>query len=503
MKFLRLLFPLAVAVAIATSLVFGTMAIEQWSYAAQRGANRADREMLPELSQREQLSKLFRVVAKTVKPAVVEVRVKKKVSMPDVGRDMEGFKWRRPRDDESPFARPPAPRRGDRPERYFFQRGLGSGVIVDAKKGYVLTNYHVVRGADEVEIVLHDERKFDAEWVRSDADTDLAVVKIKGDGFIDAPLGDSDKVEVGDWVLAIGAPERLPQTVTAGIISAKGRTMRSVRYENFLQTDAAINHGNSGGPLVNMLGEVIGINAAIVSRTGVNEGIGLAIPSNMARNIMRQLIAKGRVVRGYLGVNIQDVDEELAKSFNLPGPRGALVTKVIPDTPAAGGGIKEEDFITAINGKAVKDVDGLRHLVAGLVPGDKTEVTVYREGDKETLTVTIGELPTDLAAVGRTPPAKTSPGQYGLEVRTLTKALAQRAGFEKDVEGVLVTDVAGDSDAAEKGVARGMVIDRIGDKEVRSAEDFAKLAAAAEGKPLRLRVATRQGVRKYIVVALK
>jgi len=271
---------LVLAVVVVAAVVAGPMLVERIAYAAEKGSNQAVREELRQLSEREQISRLFRTVAKAVKPAVVEVHVRKREAAPSI--DMDEFLRR--------FFGEQVPPRDSRPERerYRILRGLGSGVIVDAKNGYILTNHHVVAEADEVDVVLADGKKLDAEIVGGDWQTDLAVVKVESDGLIDAPLGDSDKMEVGDWVLAIGSPEKLPQTVTAGIISAKGRKTGGRPYENFLQTDAAINHGNSGGPLVNMRGEVIGINAAIVSRTGVNEGIGLAIPSNMAVDLQRQ-----------------------------------------------------------------------------------------------------------------------------------------------------------------------------------------------------------------------
>jgi len=376
----RYLLVAAGIVALAIAIPLAPSVVEHWAYAAARGTQHADRELLVKLSEKEQLSTLFRTVAKTVKPAVVVIRVKKRVFLPESRLDSDefmrrffgegdgrGLRWRMPR--------PPR-------EQMQIRHGLGSGVIIDAKKGYVLTNDHVAGEADKVEVILADGRKFQADWVRSDSHTDLAVVKIKPDRLSEAALGDSDKAEVGDLVLAIGAPERLPQTVTAGIISAKDRRTGSRLYENFIQTDAAINHGNSGGPLVNMRGEIIGINAAIVSRTGVNEGIGFAIPSNMARNVMRQLVDSGKVVRGFLGVTIQDVNEKLAESFGLPHSRGALVVELAKGGPAEEAGIKAEDFIVAINGKPLDNVNELLHLVASLVPGTKVKVTVYRGGKR-------------------------------------------------------------------------------------------------------------------------
>ncbi|MCK4623830.1 MAG: Do family serine endopeptidase [Phycisphaerae bacterium] len=487
-KFLPLV---GVVLVVVLAIVFGEVVVERISYAANKGANAADREALVELSERDQLSGLFRAVAKTVKPAVVEMRVKKRVSVPQMPDFFDsGFPSRRRRQPQQP--------------RYFLQRGLGSGVIVDADKGYILTNHHVVGGADEVEIILADGRKIKAEWVRSDPQTDLAVVKIKADGLIAAPLGDSDKMQVGDWVLAIGSPEGLHQTVTAGIISAKGRVTGRGGYENFLQTDAAINHGNSGGPLVNMRGEVIGINAAIVSRTGVNEGLGLAIPSNMAANVMKQLIKSGKVVRGFLGVTIQDVDEKLAGSFKLPSPDGALVTRVAKDSPAGQAGIKEEDFIVAIDADPVKNVNDLRNRVAGLTPGSEAKFTLYRDGKKKIVAVKIAAQPADMhAALGVGKEKKAAPEQYGLKVRTLTEALASRGGYDKGAKGVLVVAVTPGSDAAERGLRKGMVIDSAGGREITTADEFASAVSAGGGKPLRLRVNIPDGGRHYVIISPK
>jgi serine protease Do len=394
------------------------------------------------------------------------------------------------------------------------QRGLGSGVVVDAEKGYVVTNYHVVRGADQVELVAHDGREFAAEWIRTDRQTDLAVIKVKGaKGLIDVPLGDSDKAEVGDWVLAVGAPAGLPQTVTAGIISAKGRSFGGrligpSGYEDFIQTDAAINRGNSGGPLVNLRGEVIGINNAIItaSRVSGNEGIALAIPSNMVKDVMRQLIDKGKVVRGYLGVMIQDVNDELAESFKLPHSKGALVTNVLKGSPAAEAGVKEDDFIVAVNGKPVKGVNELRNEVAQIAPGKEVELELYRGGEKTAVKVKIGTLPEDVvAAPGGEEPSR--PKRYGLEVETLTKELAERRGYDEDTRGVLVTDVESDSDAAEKGVRPGMVIDSVNGERVTTAAEFERRVAAAAGKKVRIRALQPGGrgreLRRYYVISPK
>ena len=490
--------------------------------AAEKTVTPPEQQELAKLADAEPLSKVFRLVAQKTRPAVVEVRVRKRVAAPQFPfGDLDGF-FRRYRggepDEDQPAPAPgprrrapapaPAPRGGDRGdgrERYFMQQGLGSGVIVDAKNGYILTNQHVVGGADEVEVVLHDGRKYATKWVRGDWQSDLAVIKIDGQGLTAAPVGDSDKMEVGDWVLAIGAPEGLTQTVTQGIVSAKGRTTGGRPYENFIQTDAAINQGNSGGPLVNLRGEVIGINAAIVSRTGAYEGIGFAIPSSMASYIMRQLIDGGKVVRGYLGVGIQDVDEELARSFKLPETKGALVTKVVEDSPAAKAGIQEEDFIVAVNGRKLADKDDLRNYVATLDPGKKCDVTLFRKGEKKAVSVTIGAQPAEMTmSPGEKPAEPEAREKFGLEVQTLTPELAKQSGHPEKAEGVLVTGVEQGSDAAEKGLRQGMVIDQVGAKKVATAQQFAAEAGKLEkGQSLRLRVTTRDGSRQYMVISPK
>jgi len=500
---------LVLAVAIATT---GPLLVERIAYAAARGVNTADREELVKLSQREQLSRLFRLVAKTIKPAVVEVwsKTKVRVRMPQ----MDPYEFLRPFRGEEPFPgwRMPAPRRLPEPRpqpRSFWRQGLGSGVIVDAEKGYILTNNHVVADPDKLKVLTHDRREFEVEWVRRDPDSDLAVVKVKNPkGLIAAPLGDSDAAEVGDWVLAVGAPERLPQTVTAGIISAKDRASHQRTYGAMIQTDAAINRGNSGGPLVNMRGEVIGINTYIVSRIGQNEGIGMAIPSNLAKNVMQQLIDKGEVVRGWLGVSIKDVDEDLVEHFKLPNAGGALVMRVLEGTPAAKAGIKEEDFIVAVDNEPIKSATELRERVAKFRPDQEVKVTVYRAGEKKTVTVKLGTRPADVGERPEREEGRSRPQRYGLEVQTLTKELAERYGYDEKTKGVVITEVEGDSNAAENGLRAGMVIDKAAPKgsdlkPVATAEEFASAVAAAAGKKIVVRVVLPNDTRNYVTISPK
>jgi len=358
-------------------------------------------------------------------------------------------------------------------------------------------------------VILHDKRRLKAEWVRSDPQTDLAVVKVDPDRLIEAPVGDSDRMHVGDWVLAIGAPEGLPQTVTAGIISAKGRTTyKPGRYENYLQTDAAINHGNSGGPLVNMKGEVIGINTAIISRTGVNEGIGLSIPSNLARHIMEQLIDNGEVVRGYLGVRIQNIDERLAESFRLPHTRGALVSQVAKGSPAEKGGLKDGDFIVSVNDKPVRNVNDLRNQVAMLRPEKQYPFVLFRDGKRMTLPVAVGKQPKDMvAAFGGVP--ETAAGvyeneRYGLTVRNVTQELLKKYRYGETVRGVVITRVEEGSDAARQGLTEGMIITHAHGKAVTSIEELGEAMSSDQAaKGIRLRVTDAQDAQRFVFILPK
>jgi serine protease Do len=503
--------PLLAAVLIIASVwVYGPTLAGRAAYAVAAAEHRAARAELAKLSKHDHMSTLFRAVAKAVKPSVVVVHVKQKIEYTPAP-DMDEF-FRRFFGEDAPFrGRPmprreqPAPRREQpAPKREFFRSGIGSGVVIDAKNGYVLTNWHVVRNADKVEVILSDERRLGAEWVRTDAATDLAIIKVKPDRLIDAPLGNSDAMQVGDWVLAIGAPEGLPQTVTAGIISAKGRVTPRGGYQNFLQTDAAINHGNSGGPLVNMRGEVVGINSAIVSRTGVNEGIGLSVPSNMAKGIMRQLVQKGKVVRGYLGVRIQDPDDRLARSFNLPHRDGALVGQVLDGGPAAKAGLQIGDFILAVNGKRVRSVNELRNTVALLAPGKTYPVRFLREGKEQTLKVKLENQPASMTvAFGDTTPSPdTSVKEFGLKVAAMTEELAQKYRYPRPVEGVIITAVEPNSDADEQGLAEGMVILRVQGRKVTTPAEFRRAISGKNAqRGVRLHVTDRTGAGRFVFLS--
>jgi serine protease Do len=398
-----------------------------------------------------------------------------------------------------PFPQQPPPQQRQPRQRKYQLRGLGSGVIVDAKNGYILTNNHVVAAAETTEVVLADGRKIKSEWVRTDPQTDLAVVKITAEGLVQVPLGDSDAIEVGQWVLAMGSPEGLPQTVTAGIISAKGRYNLgpSVTYQDLIQTDASVNRGNSGGPLVNMLGEVIGLNNMILtsSQFGGNEGISFAIPSNMAKVVMDQLIETGKVVRGYLGVKIQDLTPAQARNMGLPeDTKGAAVAEVVPDSPAAKAGIKAEDIITSVDGMETANVNALRNLVASVEPGKEVDVTVYRDGQEKTLKVKIEEQPKEMG-MGQTPFGTKGKGSaIGLEVANFTPALAQQYGYSEDTKGVVITEVQEDSAAAGAGLEPGMTITSVQGQDVRTVEEFTKVLDQVEkGSLVRMRVNDSSG----------
>jgi len=357
---------------------------------------------------------------------------------------------------------------GEIPEREQVQKSLGSGVIVDAS-GIVLTNAHVVERASEIEVVTADGKKHKAKLVGVDRRTDLAVLKLQGGGpYSAATLGDSDKLKVGDWVLAIGSPFGLQQTVTAGIISAKGRSIGQGAFDDFLQTDAAINPGNSGGPLVNMSGEVVGINSAILSRSGGNVGIGFSIPANMAKRIYTELSAKGKVTRVWLGVSIQPLTPELAKGFGLKEPKGVLISDVVQDSPAERAGITAGDIVTEFDKKKVETAQDLQKVVALTPPGKGVPVKVWRDRAEKTLEIKIGETPDDTVALKSTNKSKTL---LGLDVRPITPDIARQLNL-RGGDGVLVFSVEDESPAADAGLQRGDVIREVNRQRVGNLQDF-------------------------------
>jgi len=480
-------------VGVLAAVLLGPAAVEQIARAVQ---SRTRQQELAELARGDRLSPLFQAVAKAVKPSVVVVRVTQKFAL--AGSDS---------DDAAGPTMVPRPGTPEAADRYRYTRGQGSGVIVDAEQGYILTNHHVVWNADRVEIILPDGRVYETEWIRSDRKTDVAVVKIKADNLRAARLGDSDTVETGQWVLAVGAPLGLPQTVTAGIVSGTGRsTGDGVMLQDFIQTDAAINRGNSGGPLVNTRGEVIGINTAILSNTGMNVGVGMAIPSNMARHVMDQLIAHGKVVRGFLGVSYQEIDPPLARSFSLPHNRGTLVTGVLPDSPAERAGIAVEDFIVAVGDQEIRSGNVLRNVVAMIAPGQEVGVTLYRDGQRRQVTLTVGTMPTAPQTRPARPDSRPTSRIYdvcGLLVRTLSPQRARQFGYARETRGVLVTGVDRGSEGWESGLREGMVITHVGDTRVTDGKEYAaQLAAHAGQGGVRVRFITPTGVRRYVYLPI-
>ncbi len=359
---------------------------------------------------------------------------------------------------------------GEVPERQQVQRSLGSGVIVDPS-AIVLTNAHVVERATDIEVTTADGQKHKARVVGTDPKTDLAVLRLQGGGpYPAANLGDSDRVKVGDWVLAIGSPFGLQQTVTAGIISAKGRSIGQGPFDDFLQTDAAINPGNSGGPLVNLSGEVVGINSAMLSRTGGNVGIGFSIPVNMAKRIYTELAAKGKVTRGWLGVSIQPLTTDLAKGFGLKDANGVLISDVVQDSPAAQAGIASGDIIVEFDRKKVDSPQELQKVVAATAPGRAVPLKVWRDKSEKTLEIKIGETPDETVALKSTSKGK---GLLGLDVRPITPELARQLNL-RNPDGVIVFSVDEDSAASEAGLQRGDVIHEVNRQPVRNLQDFAK-----------------------------
>ena len=381
------------------------------------------------------------------------------------------------------------------------EASLGSGVIVSAD-GYIVTNAHVVEKADEIKVLLSDKREFTGKVVGSDPKSDVAVIKINGKDLPTLVWGDSEKIEIGEYALAIGNPFGLNSTITLGIISAVGRANMGIeQYENFIQTDAAINPGNSGGALVNTRGELIGINTAIFSRTGGNMGIGFAIPSNMAKNVMDSLIKTGKVVRGYLGVSIQDVNPKIAKQFGLDKAQGALVGDVVSDSPADQAGIKSGDVIVRFDGKAVENSTMLRHRAAETAVGKNVEVELVRDKQPLKLNLKVVEQPKDMtASSGSVKGEGKSTTLAGLEVRDITSEAARQLNLPRGTKGVLVSQVEVGSAAEEAGVQAGDVIIELNRKPVRNIEDFQRLSKSIGKNDSSLLLIVRQGSRLFIAI---
>ncbi len=442
-----------------------------------------------------ELSQAFAEVAKKAGPAVVFVQVEKVVVKR--GPALEPF----------PFGGPFDFFGNDFFERFFRQRfprkyrqmGAGSGFII-SPDGYILTNNHVVANAEKVKVKLSDGREFKAKVVGTDPASDVAVLKIEAKDLPVLPLGDSDKIQVGEWVIAIGNPFGLTQTVTVGVVSAKGRSGVGITdYEDFIQTDAAINPGNSGGPLVNLKGEAIGMNTAIFTRSGGYMGIGFAIPINMIKVITEQLIKTGKVVRGWLGVVIQELNEDLAKSFGLSKPEGALVTEVAENSPAQRAGLKPGDIILEYNGKPVKNVAELRTMVALTKPGTKVKMTIFRKGERKVLEVTIGNQPQEFSVLsGENEVLK----KIGLEVGPVTPEISEQFGYGAH-EGVVITGVAPGSPAAMAGLRPGMLIEEVNRVRVRSMKEFARALEKSKRTGSILLLVRSKDIRRYVAIRIR
>jgi len=382
---------------------------------------------------------------------------------------------------------------GDVPRREFKQRSLGSGFIID-KDGYILTNNHVIEKASSIKVKLSDGKEYDAKVIGKDAKTDIALIKINAkQNLPTVALGDSDKIEVGDWVVAIGNPFGLEHTVTAGIISAKGRVIGAGPYDDFIQTDASINPGNSGGPLLNLKGEVVGINTAIISG---GQGIGFAIPVNIAKELLPQLKSKGKVVRGWLGVYIQKITPEIAKTFGLQESEGALVSDVMENSPAEKADIRRGDIIVSFNGKKIKDMDALPRMVGSTEIGKKIKLGIIRDGKPLEKEVVIGELKEEVVQASQKPQVEKD---FGLVVQDITPEIARHLNL-KDRRGVIVTDVQPGSPAQEADIRSGDIIKEIGKKPVRNLTEFKEAMKKASLKEGVVMLVKRENVTFYTVL---
>ena len=416
----------------------------------------------------QQFSDAFADVAETAKPAVVTIITDKIMKVPN--NDLYFF--------FNPYMDPNS-------DKEYKTNALGSGVIVDARKGYILTNNHVVEDMDNIKVKLFDKREYKAKIMGTDPKSDLAILKIEADNLRELQLGNSDKLRVGEWVMAVGSPfsENLSHTVTTGIVSAMGRSniIRGQSYEDFIQTDAAINPGNSGGALLNMKGELIGINTAIATggyEKG-NRGVGFAIPSNMSKRIMSDLIDKGYVTRSWLGVYIQPLDADAAKALEMESRDGALITQVVNDSPAEAAGIEEGDVIVKFDNKKISDPSNLRNIVSLMPPGSKSDIVIFRNGNKKILKVTLQELKD-----GKQVAVKTSSNTFvlGLELKEINSALIQKYNLKEDDGKIIVVAVEPGSEAADKGLVEGDVIKRVGTQQVRSLKEFKKKEKASRAR---------------------
>lgn len=434
----------------------------------------------------------FAPMVKQALPAVVSI-VSTKVVKPNGGDEGLSPLFNDPRFREFFGNRMP----NQRQPREQRERGLGSGVIVNPD-GYILTNNHVIDGASDIKVALADKRELKARLIGADPKTDIALLKVEETNLPTLGFADSSQVQVGDIALAIGNPFGIGKTVTMGIISATGRGNLGIEdYEDFIQTDAAINPGNSGGALINTRGELIGINTAILSRAGGNQGVGFAVPGNMARAVMNQLSKGGKVVRGYIGTSIQDVTPEVAKAFGLSEARGALVSDVSESGPAAKAGIVKGDVITALNGQPVVDNRELRLKISQMAPGTPVKLKLFRDGKEREVAVTLGELPAEKQAAE----AEQSPesSREGISVEGLTPQILRQLELPATTNGVLVSNVQEGSAAADAGLRRGDVIQEVNRKPVGSVTEF-RQAIKLAGKNSVLLLVNRGGQTRFVAI---
>ncbi len=436
----------------------------------------------------------FAAVAAQATPAVVFIQVEKQVPAGNMQYyfnnpfDLFGEEFGRQFFGQ-PYNRPNQPRRGRPPQQMFKQMGQGSGFLI-SKDGYILTNTHVVGDVDKITVRLADGREFKAKRIGADPKTEVALIKIEGDNLPFLSIGDPAKLMTGEWVIAIGNPFGLKETLTVGVVSAKGRSNIGITdYEDFIQTDAAINPGNSGGPLLNVDGEVIGINTAIYSQSGGYMGIGFAVPIDMAMKVKEQLVATGKVTRGYIGVvlNPGEVNQEMAQSFGRKEAGGVLIADVQKDGPADKAGVKSGDIIVELNGKKVESNTGFRREVAQILPNSKAELGVFRDGKLRKISVTVAAFPDEETAAGAAGATETALEKLGFQVQELTAELAERFGYDKG-RGVIVTEVEPGSAAEEAGLKPGMLVLEVNRSEVNNQRQFEEAVKKGKDGRMLLRV---------------
>ena len=475
---------------IAGLLILGSLMFVGAEYAAlsQAAGSSMPAAAQPAVPVAQQTGPGFSGVARAVTPAVVNITSR-------AGRTRDSQGSRNPMEDF--FGSPFGPQ-GPREPRERHGGGMGSGVIV-SPDGYIITNNHVVDGAAELTVTLPDKREFKGKVLGTDPKTDLAVVKIDARNLPFVAWGDSSKLQVGDYVLAVGNPFGLNSTVTLGIVSALGRGhMGITQYEDFIQTDAAINPGNSGGALINTAGELVGINTAIISQTGGYQGVGFAVPASMTKPVFESLVSNGKVVRGFLGIGIQDLNQDLAKSFGLKEPKGALVTNVAEESPADKAGIKQGDVIVAFQGSSIEDAAALQRAVARMPVGTKASLRVIRNGHEQEVITTIGEQAETRQAARADRNLENA--MAGVAVQSVTQQMARELGLQGKAQGVVVVGVEPDTRADLAGLAQGDVIREMNRQPVKSLKDYEKIVSSLKKDQDVLMLITRSGSSLFLTV---